>query len=171
MTIYRHVVDSVVIYHVIVQCILVTCSVSVYETLMVESAKKQYKDVWHHFHVMSVDKLPAIWNEIGSSMGFNMEPILHLEFSQMLTRLLPNQRPPLATSSDVDSRELLAEEEKAIMYTGGFIVRKLRCKYEKINTKTAAEYVEVMTSLLQGGKFDDEEIEIDENKLHTVPDH
>ena len=45
------------------------------------------------------------------------------------------------------------------MHAGGFVVSKLMKKYEAKYSTAAAKYMKTLSSLLQGGKFDDGNIE------------
>ena len=57
----------------------------------------------------------------------------------------------------IGKRTFSPEEEKAIMYASGFMVRRLQRKNVKINTPLAAEVTETLINLLSGGKYDDDD--------------
>ena len=130
------------------------------QTLVTESGRKHYKEIWKSFHALSLERMPNFWKQVGAVLGTLLHPALsHLITKTWLQYMMPQHGMEKEHEQLAISRELSDEEKKAVMYAGGFVVNKLKKKYEAKDSAAAAEYVDALSNLLQGGKFDDGDIE------------
>ena len=103
------------------------------------------------FHVLRSEILPDLWEKLSDSLGLSFDPIL-VQFTteKMFNSLLKSGCEPttLATcNSCVPDRERTASEECAVMYCGGYIVRKLEKRFSSVDAMHAAQFVRTLQGL------------------------
>ncbi len=130
----------------------------VLEKVVQDCAPTKYKTFWAKFHVASTTELPTLWEKVRASIETPIDPLTYQAVSrQWVEMLLSRITRSTHDSGEISERIFTPEEEKAIMYASGFVVRRLQRKYVKIDTPSAAEVTETLINLLSGGKYEDDD--------------
>ena len=121
-----------------------------------DSASTKYRTFWQTFHTVSTTELPTLWHNLSQSIQVPIDALTFQAVSrQWGETLLPRTSKASCNSEEIADRVFSPEEEKAIMYASGFVLRKLQRKYATIDTASAAEFTETLVNLQAGGKYTD----------------
>ena len=126
------------------------------EKVVQDSPSTKFKTFWQNFHVVSTTVLPNLWCNLARSIQASIDALTYQAVSrQWAEMLLPRFSKDSHDNGELFERAFGPEEEKAIMYASGFVVRKLQRKYSTIDTPLAAEITETLMNLLSDGKYTD----------------
>lgn len=125
--------------------------VSAVETLEKVGGASRWKKLVQKFHIFREDQLPELWEKLGDSLAVSFNPILvqattERMFLSLLKKNCDSTTAPLQASSTPD-RQPTPSEECAVMYCGGYVVRKLEKRFNCHPIERAAKLVITLKSL------------------------
>ena len=91
------------------------------------------EQIWTRFcYFTSSDEYTAIWKKVYDAVGVDNSPILSFHTTlQLLYRLWKHHHPTTAIQTSQEIQHLSYDEQNALWYVAGYILRKLRLQLEK----------------------------------------
>ena len=134
-------------------------------------SKRKRESLWRRYYAfITSEKLTAIWNELFSRVGREKESTRFLNFfatDVMFRQLIKAMYPTAAISEDYDiCSELTDDEEHALGYVGGWLIRSQVDKIDRQNHPRKEEMIEALLSFKENTEVETTDKDID---TRTVP--
>ena len=98
------------------------------------------------------------WDQLGNLTCSEVDAIvIQTTTEEFLLKLLPMSS--ASRSCTADEREITLDEKRAIMYAGGYIIRKMKCKVLKDEKLKDGGCYEALLSMVADGDYDEEKME------------
>ena len=113
--------------------------------------------LWEYFHQYRTGaELNGHWSKLGDLVCAEIDAIVvQTTTEHYLLKLLPVNSE--SSESATDERVLSTEEKRAVMYAGGYIVRKIKIFVTKNKQIKDGGCYDALQGMLAGGQWDDEE--------------
>lgn len=100
------------------------------QSLIKVMKSKDKTELWKNFYVLrSSDLFCRKWREYLESLKLNDEPLFFQHFTlSLFNQMLSDKFKDSASASETNTSEFTYEEENAIRYMGGYVIRKIREK-------------------------------------------
>lgn len=134
-------------------------------------SKRQRENLWQRYYAfITSDRLTSIWNELFTCVGFK-ESTRFLNFfatDVMFRELLKTMYPTAAISDDYQvCSELTDDEQHALGYVGGWMIRSQVNKIDRQNHPRKEEMIKALLSLKENTEVETTDRDNDER---TVPE-
>ena len=116
--------------------------------------KLRLAHLWRMFHSYRQRELVVQWGKLGDVVGREIDAITMQTVSEKLILALLPRLEMTNTPSKLD-RVLTHDEERAVMYARGYVVKKLLDLAWSDPADMAVSRVQVLESLLEAGKWDE----------------
>ena len=122
----------------------------------VKPGKHIASHIWPLFHHHRQGKMVQEWNRLSDAIGIEIDSIVIQDVSMEILLAMIG-KPGIVSLSGKPAvvRVFSAVEEQAIMYAGGYVVKKMLEWVDSIGDEVATEYYEALHAMLEGGKWDD----------------
>ena len=123
------------------------------------AGKHAMSKIWPAFHCYREGKMLQHWNSLSDVIGVELDSIAIQNISQeILMILLPKSTISAGNSGKtLVPRQFTIQEERAIMYAGGFVVKQMLQWVDRDFTgEVASQYYATLYGMLETGKWDSE---------------
>ena len=116
--------------------------------------KLKLAHLWRMFHGYRQSELLIHWVKLGDIVVREIDPFTMQSVSEKLLVALLPQPEMTSTPSKLD-RALTCDEERAVMYAGGYVVKTLLDLAWEDSAREALSRVQVLECLLEAGRWDE----------------
>lgn len=103
------------------------------------------------FHQLRINTLPSLWSKVFADLGIEEEKVVILQsinrllFNSVVLEGFANRYP--TPPEEVLSVSMLSDEQNAVRYASGYVVKALKKQYEKKKGVKARQFMECLTNM------------------------